>query len=104
MFIIEDFELPKTTKVIQMMLVAKTLLPRSFLLEMFHLKDVATQCVSAKGCCYQRTTNVTLKMLLLKDIIAHPRCCCMKVVAKLGHCYQKCYYNFFLQNDCYQTR
>jgi hypothetical protein len=36
MFIIEDFELLKTTKIIQMMFVVKTLLPR-----LLFIKDVA---------------------------------------------------------------
>ncbi len=43
------------------MFVVKTLLPRSLLLEDVArdvpLEDVATQGVSAKRCCYQRTIN-----------------------------------------------
>ncbi len=61
MFIIEDFELLERTKIIQMMFVVKTLLPRSLLLE-----DVATQGVSAKGCCYQRTVNANIKNVVAK--------------------------------------
>jgi hypothetical protein len=44
-----------------MMFVVKTLLPRSLLLE-----DVATQGVSAKGCCYQRTVNANIKNVVAK--------------------------------------
>lgn len=64
------------------MVVAKTLLARSLLLEMFHPEDVATQGVSAKGCCYQRTTNV--------DTI--------NVVAKGHHCTPKMLYEKLLPN------
>jgi len=77
MFIIEDFELLETTKIIQMMFVVKTLLPR-----LLFIKDVARdvfarrccyQGVSTKGCCYQRTANVDTKNIVAKGHYCTPK-------------------------------
>jgi hypothetical protein len=54
-FILEGFELLKTTKIVKTMFVAKMLLLRSLLLE-----DVVSD-VLAKGCCCPKMVNVDVK-------------------------------------------
>jgi len=67
MFIIEDFELLETTKIIQMMFVVKTLLPR-----LLFIKDVV-QDVFVRRCCYQRTANVDTKNIVAKGHYCTPK-------------------------------
>lgn len=74
-------------------------------------KDIVVKVIVARGCCCEKMVNVDaegwlmlmLEMLLQRTLL-HAQDVVARDVAKLGHCYKRCYNIFFAQDDCYHKK